>query len=215
MQTASGQGMTLEIVSKKLAIPSDKIEACFVVGSRLFGLAQYHSDWDLILVVNDTAIAPRDTRRQVHRDNIDALLLHHELYRSHVLQHRLVELQTLWLPEQAVWRDNVRSTLPRFRLRAPALLAEAQRLRKRDLAFTAKLWAKDSARALKVGAHLLRDLSLLRQVAKHERVRTFAAPDALPVEQASDCSQLQGILEKAARKAERRVQKACDKYGRT
>ncbi len=95
--------MNLKVICQKLGFALEAVLNCFVIGSRVWGTAKSESDWDMILVTADTL---KHKSVFVSVDNIDVYVLDQTQWSHELSSHRFVCWLTLFLPKEAIWKNE-------------------------------------------------------------------------------------------------------------
>ena len=157
----------------------------FVLGSRLWKTHRPSSDWDLMIVLKDSAkAAPRGGITSVHSGNgkIDATLITLSEYRDRCRRHEWLVLLTRWLPRECVLLgpgDGVSSDSS-LALKRELLAATVGRETARDWKRARKYIERgDLARGKRTLGHTLRMNVLAEQLARCGAVADFSAANHL------------------------------------
>eukprot|EP01083_Nonionella_stella_P125120 378323_1 len=107
--------MSIKVLCKKLKLNMDELLNVFVIGSRVWGTATSTSDWDVIVVTKHiTPIAKNKNKAFVSVDNIDAYILEQEQWKQELNDHRFVCWLTMFLPMDAIWKNDLKMTNEMF-----------------------------------------------------------------------------------------------------
>ncbi len=82
--SAGGAGVPeLGLVLQRLGLADSDVAACYVTGSHAWGLANKHSDLDLVVVLRGAAC-----KRDIHAGNIDACIVSGERWKRRKMKKR-------------------------------------------------------------------------------------------------------------------------------
>ena len=95
---------TEEMAYSEITDPQERMMLfnVYVIGSRVWGTATSKSDWDVIIVTDN-----KNNNVFQSVDNIDAYILDKHQWREELNNHRFVCWLTLFLPESAIWKNDL------------------------------------------------------------------------------------------------------------
>jgi predicted nucleotidyltransferase len=170
--------LNVKAALSRLKLEDSKVLNVYVMGSRLWGTARPSSDWDLIIVHEDSAVA---ARRSLHHGDIDAIALHRDEYIAQIREHHFLELATLWVPPSLVWREKLdpRRVLRSSVVDVAKLVAAVEEESARDWTMARKFAEKgDAHRATRVLSHTIRMLVLACGVVRDGAIAAWDAGNA-------------------------------------
>lgn len=94
----------LDVVLKKLSLPSDSVLNVYLLGSRLWGTQTSQSDYDLVVVMREWAAPKPET---VHNGLFDARVLSKEGFVAKLAENELESLKCCWLPAPHILREAI------------------------------------------------------------------------------------------------------------
>lgn len=159
--------MNLKIVLDRLKLQDKDVLNVYVMGSRLWGTVTNSSDWD-ILIVHQCSDAPG--HKTAHCGDIDASLLHCDEYRKRLSEHHFLEIVTVWMPLEYVWKEKFDPKTV-FNLDPQVLLASVFTESERDWTMAQKVIRKaEQMRGAKIIVHCFRELLLSTQIVEQGRI---------------------------------------------
>eukprot|EP00050_Salpingoeca_kvevrii_P022796 m.132232 g.132232 ORF g.132232 m.132232 type:complete len:210 (+) comp9830_c0_seq1:1194-1823(+) len=167
-------------VLKLMCLRDEDVVGCFVVGSRAWGTARADSDFDVVVVLRETAKRPKASSGASPHALLDCILMTEAEIAAQMRAGELPLTAVLFLPDELVWKDEgLRAQLHASALPiTPAVLLESAYMRRdKTWARVEKAWAKDQrALALKLATSCCRNLHFAVQLAQTGKIATLT-PD--------------------------------------
>ena len=160
----------------------------FVGGSHLYGSCNRRSDWDVVIIAENTKTLAAPVN--AHKGNIDAWIVPRDDFITFVRDHLVQALLTLWIPADLVlFKKPGFDSTGGFRYSAEPMKCSVEKLFERDVRIASKHFAKgDSADGLKIVKHFLRQLRLCEQIIEHGYIFDYASFDEETFSQISSTS---------------------------
>jgi predicted nucleotidyltransferase len=92
------------LILKDFGLQDHEVISVFPFGSRVYGTAEYKSDWDFIVVVNNGVI-DKDIRRS-SRNQINVNVFTETSFTASLARHRMSSLECIYLPLEQVLKDG-------------------------------------------------------------------------------------------------------------
>ncbi|KAL6045696.1 hypothetical protein QOT17_003182 [Balamuthia mandrillaris] len=109
LMSSQAAKLSLPALCQRLRLPEAQVLRCYLVGSRLWGTASHHSDWDFVVVLKDKSGGGGGggEKAQLHNGNIDASVLTNSQFLKKIYEdHSMHYLICLWLPPMYRWKEE-------------------------------------------------------------------------------------------------------------
>mmetsp|Transcript_71897 Transcript_71897/g.166391 ORF Transcript_71897/g.166391 Transcript_71897/m.166391 type:complete len:214 (+) Transcript_71897:61-702(+) len=173
--------MNTDKLLARIGLQKTDVLSVYLLGSRLWGTAAQHSDWDVLIVTRKES--------EVHELNgqgVDAVIMGPETFIKRLGEHRFKELCTLWLPAECRLLEEF-SPARRFELQPQVLYAHIAEESLRDWSRVEKYLRdhrdKESVRrGKKTALSTLRELLLCLQLVRDGRITDYGAANNIHFE---------------------------------
>jgi predicted nucleotidyltransferase len=162
---------TISHIVNFLSLNEKDIIAIYVLGSHLWQTCTDESDIDLVIIVKDSKTTNKFIN--IHKNNIDALILHESHYTELIDLYTIHIMMTCWLPDRYyIKHPSKTSKIKKFN--KDIFMKTLEELKDRDLKISNKHYIKKNIdQSKKVILHLIKYLLLAIQIKNNNRIDDY------------------------------------------
>lgn len=134
--------MNANSLLERINLDIDDVVSMYVYGSRIYGTNNDKSDWDILIVLNDSIIIDKNYNNCLTLDNNDITLITLQEFKNDLITHSMQRLELLWIPTSFILIDKV-TPLSLFTLDLNLLRKSVATISTKCLAYAKILWLKE------------------------------------------------------------------------